>query len=304
MAQDTSDNPLVSLSSQFERIVEQAGASVVRVDDGTRLTATGVAWSADGVVVATSHGVERDEDLAIETGEGARIAATLVGRDPDTDIAVLRVAGSAAPPLARAGQDDVRAGSLVVALGRPGRRGLQATLGMVSARVETQTGGKPGYLLHTDAVLYPGFSGGPLVDVSGLGVGMNNLLYGRGRGIAIGATVVEQVVETLLAYGRIRRGYLGVRTQPVELPAALRDSQAAGQATGLLVVQVEPGSPAEKAGLILGDMLLALGGAGVEDGEALRHGLRSMEAGQEVVVRLLRGGEARDVTVVLGALDE
>src|SRR3954451_21531499 len=133
MAQKASTGLLASLSSELAGVVERVGPSVVRVEDGSRLTATGLIWSSDGVIVTTSHGVERDEGLAIETGDGQRHAATLVGRDPDTDLAVLRVSATGLPAVEGAPIDEVQVGHLVLALGRPGSSGLQATVGIISA---------------------------------------------------------------------------------------------------------------------------------------------------------------------------
>lgn len=296
---DANGSVLAALSDELAAAVEAAGPAVVRVDDGTRLTATGIVWSADGTIVSTSHGVERDEDLVVHLGDGTRLPATRVGRDADTDVAALRVEASGLAALRRAPAEEARPGHIVLALGRPGDAGLQATIGIVSARMETETAGRPGYVLYTDAVLYPGFSGGPLLDVRGRGVGLNNVAYGRGRGAAVGLPVVEQVVESLLAHGQVPRGYLGIRAQGVALPDGQR--AAAGVEAGLLVVGVEPGSPAEKAGLLLGDGVLAIGGQAVDDVDALRRVLSSLRAGQSAPVRVLRGGAVREADVTLAA---
>ena len=282
---------LSELSDALANVVEKVRPSIVRVDDGTRLTASGIVWSDTGTLLATSHGVERDNDLWVETNSGHRFPATLVGRDPDTDIAVLQ-SREGLDPIERAALADARVGHLVLAIGRPGDAGLQATIGIIGSRQETNSANKSGYLLHTDAVLYPGFSGGPLVDTSGRLVGMNNLLYGRGRGIAIGTPVLETVAEALIRNGRIRRGYLGVRTQNVKLYEGSQDG-------GALVVQVEPGSPAAKGGLLLGDTILAVDGARVEDVDDLRRALRSNEPGQSPSIGVLRGGQQLQLEVTL-----
>ncbi len=291
---------LSDLSAALAGAVEYAGRSVVRVDDGTRLTASGVIWSADGVILSTSHGVEQDEDVAIELGDGSRHAATIVGRDPDTDLAVLKVSASGLPPISRAAADDVNVGHLALALGRPGAGGLQATIGIIGSRIESQTGGQEGYILHTDAVLYPGFSGGPLVDSSGRIVGLNNLIFGRGKGVAIGTPILNHVAGALLAHGRIHRGYLGVRTQSVAVPASLGLSQHGGA----LIVQVETGSPAQHSGVFLGDVVLGIDGTAVSDVDELRQILRARQAGDKVALRILRGGSITDIEVKLGSEDE
>jgi S1-C subfamily serine protease len=301
MAQGESAGLLISLSSELAGVVEQVAPSLVRVDDGSRLTATGIIWSADGVIVTTSHGVERDEGLAIELADGTRHSATVVGRDPDTDLAVLRVAANGLPAAPLAAPDEVKVGHLVLALGRPGNAGLQATIGIISARLDTERNGQLGYILHTDAVLYPGFSGGALVDTSRRVVGLTNLVFGRGHGVAIGAPVVQQVAATLLAHGAVPRGYLGIRTQLVALPEALRKKRNLSQEHALLIVQVESGSPAEQGGLMLGDTLLSLNGEAVQDVDQLRRHLRGLQAGQTVALQILRGGALRDLSVAAGA---
>lgn len=291
---------MIQLSEELAAVVEKVAPSVVRVDDGAMLTASGILWSADGIVVATSHGVEADENISVILQDGAVHAATLIGRDTDTDIAVLRIEGaSGLPALAR--QEDaakVKAGMLAVALGNPGNAGLLATLGLVARKFETETDGQPEYILNTDAVLYPGFSGGPLVDVSGRMIGLLNRMYGHGLGVALGTPLVARVVETLLTHGKIPRGYLGVRTQLVSLPDNLRAGVGIAQEKGLLVAAVEPGSPADAAGILLGDTLLKVGGEAVEDVSDLRRHLR---AGQQVILSVLRGGSLTERTATVGA---
>jgi len=300
MTQDNTST-LAALSAELAGVVARVGPSVVRVDDGSRLTATGVLWSDDGVVLTTSHGVERDDDLAIELASGTRLPATLVGRDPETDLAVLRVPAGGLTPIAKANPEAVQVGQLVLALGRPGESGLSATLGIISARQDAQDGGRPEYILHTDATLYPGFSGGPLVNVQGEVVGLTNLGFGRGMGLALGLPILTHVAEALLAGGAVKRGYLGVSAQSVPLPPSLQTSLGLTQARGLLVVQVESGGPADAAGLLLGDMLLGLGGTALDDVDDLRRPLRGLAAGQAVTLNLARGGAAHDLAVTLGA---
>lgn len=289
---------LSDISTALAEAVELAGRSVVRVDDGTRLTASGVVWSADGAILSTSHGVERDEELAVELNDGTRLEAAIVGRDPDTDLAVLKVNSSGLAAIPRAPADEVKVGHLTLALGRPGEGGLQATIGIIGSRINSQSNGQEGYILHTDAVLYPGFSGGPLIDTAGRIVGLNNLMFGRGKGVAIGTPILNHVAGALLAHGRVQRGYLGVRTQSVAAPAGFEQEGAA------LIVQVEPGSPAEAAGLLLGDAVLAIDGHTISEVDDLRRLLRSHPAGDKISLHVFRGGNTQEIAVTLGAEEE
>jgi S1-C subfamily serine protease len=301
MTTETTNALLHSLSSELAGLVERIAPTVVRVDDGTRLTATGTLWSADGVVVTTSHGVERDEDLAIELADGTRHIATLIGRDHDTDLAVLKIEATGLPAIELADPNDAKAGQFALALGRPGAHGLEVTLGLLNARIETQSGGNPEYILHTDATFYPGFSGGPLVDMRGKLIGLCNLAFGRGRSVALGTPTVAHVVEAILARGRVQRGYLGIRTQAVTLPEGVRARLGLQQSHALMLVGIEEGGPADKGTLMLGDTLLGLEDRTVTDVSDLRRSLRSHTAGREVQVHLLRGGELIHIAVTLGA---
>ena len=295
------DNALTALSDSLAEIVAATAPSVVRVDDGSRLTATGMIWSSDGFVLTTSHGVERDEEVVVELASGQRLAAEIMGRDDESDLALLHVEGEGLQPITPAEESEARVGSLVLALGRPGRAGLQATWGIISARLETQSEGRDEYILNTDAVLYPGFSGGPLVNTRGQVVGLTNLALGRGQGVALGTSVLTHVVDMLRAHGQVPRGYLGISTQSVRLPESQRGLLGASQETGLLVVAIGSGSPAEAGGLFLGDILLALDNQPVSDADSLRRRLRALPAGQRVMMTLLRGGQRTEVSVMLGA---
>jgi len=294
-------NGLAAFSEDLVKAVAAAAASVVRVDDGSRLTATGTIWSADGVIVATSHGVEADEEIGIVLPDGTRHTATVAGRDPDTDIAVLKIDGvSDLPAIPRAAPESVQVGQFAIALGQPGDSGLVATFGIVSARRETQTEGADEYILSTDADLYPGVSGGPLINARGEFVGLLDRLYGRGLGVALGTPLVARVVETLLTHGRMPRGYLGIRTQLVAIPETLKAPLGIDQESGLLVVNVATGSPAEQGGLFLGDTLLTVGGEAVSDVDTLRRHLRG---GQPVAIEALRGGQRVSLTPTVGIAD-
>jgi S1-C subfamily serine protease len=318
---------LGKLSDALAAAVKSAAQSVVRVEGRRRLPASGFVWSADGIIVTAHHVVERDDNIGIGLPDGRLVAATLIGRDPATDTAVLRAEASGLTALAWAG-DPPQVGQLVLAVARPGE-GVEATLGVISSlgegwrppiwrpggpprRHEHHRGGMiergclppmppmpfgPGNFLRTDLIMYPGFSGGPLVDDSGRALGMNTSGFPmRGMGLAVPAATVRRVVAALLSEGRVQRGYLGVGVQPVRLPAPIRDQLA--QETGVIIVSVEPDSPAERAGLIVGDIIVSLGGQPVRDVEELLVLLSSDQLPAEVTVQIVRGGQVQEVTVI------
>jgi len=287
------------LSNELAEMVEAAGPAVVRVEGRRRIPASGILWSEDGIVVTAHHVVKRDDRLSVGLADETQLEAELVGRDPTTDLAVLRVDGAKLPPAATADLEDLSVGHLVLALGRPGRT-VQATLGIVSAlgtSWQTAAGGTIDRYLQTDVVMYPGFSGGPLVDASGKVLGLNTSAL-RGVSLSIPSATVGRVVESIISHGRVQRGYLGVGVQPVNLPEALVEEL--GQETGLILISVEPGSPAEDGGLTLGDTLLSVHGEPVRRLDELMSQLSGDLVGEEVIVRILRGGGVREQKVTVG----
>jgi S1-C subfamily serine protease len=292
-------NLLLELSNGLADAAQAAGQSVVRVDARQRMPASGIAWAGD-LVVTAHHVVERDEAIDIGLPDGSQTNAVLVGRDPTTDLALLRVDGAGLTPPTWLEDSELRVGQLALALGRPGRS-VQATLGVVSALGDgwrTGAGGQISRYLQTDVVMYAGFSGGPLVDVAGRVAGLNSSALARGVSVSLPTATVRRVVETLLAHGKVRRGYLGVSTQRIRLPG--QAAEQAGQETGLLVNQVVEGGPAEAAGLFLGDTILAVAGEPVRHHDDLLARLSGDRVGAAVPFRILRGGQVMDVSVVIG----
>lgn len=291
---------LESLSNAMADLVESAGKSIVRVEGRQRLAASGVVWSADGVIVTAHHVVERNDGLRIGLPDGSAVSASIVGRDPSTDLAVLRANTSGLTPATWVEAEELRAGNLALAAGRP-EVTVQAALGVISALGgpwRTGAGGEIDHYLQTDVVMYPGFSGGPLITASGAFAGVNSSALARGLSIALPAATVRRVVETLLAHGAVPRGYLGVGVQPVRLTDAL--AQAAGQETGLMVMSVEIGGPAEQAGLLQGDVIVALDGEQVQHLDALQAALQANRAGRVVPVRIVRGGALFEMQATIG----
>jgi S1-C subfamily serine protease len=296
-------NVLVDLSEALARTVESAGAGVVRVEARRRLAATGIVWSADGVIVTADHAVRQDEGIEVGLADGGVVPADLAGRDSTTDLAVLRAKATGLVPLAWAGPDSIRVGNLALALGRPGRT-VQATLGIVSALGEawrTPGGGEVDRYLQTDVVMYPGFSGGPLVGSGAQVLGLNTSGLLRGISLAVPSSTVQRVVEALLTHGRVRRGYLGIGAQPVRLPEAT--AKELDQETGVLLMSVETGGPAAQGGLMLGDTIVAMDGQPVRHMEDLLALLTGDRVGKSMSVRLLRGGRLEERPVVMGERD-
>ena len=291
---------LSEVSEALADSVASAGTGVVRVEGRGRLPASGIVWSADGVILTAHHVLERDEEINVGLEDGQTVPATLVGRDPTTDLALVRAKVEGLPRPEWKEPNAFRVGNLALALGRPGRT-VQATLGVVSAlgnSWRTRAGGHIDRYLQSDVTMYPGFSGGPLVDASGAVLGLNTSALLRGVSVSIPLPTVRAVSETLLAHGRVRRGYLGVGAQVVRLPKAA--AAELGQETGLLLNSVAEGSPAEKGGLLLGDTLVGLDGQPVRHMDDLFALLSAELIGRKVPARIVRGGHTAEQDVTVG----
>ncbi len=290
---------LVTLSDSLAAAVEVAGPFVVRIAAGRR-PATGLIWSADGVVLATDHSVRRDEDIVVTLSDGREVPATVAGRDAGTDLAVLRAQATGLPVPTWGEHEGLKVGHVVLALARPGRT-VRARLGILSAvGQEWQSAGGTRIDRYIESDIEPavGISGGPLLDAAGRVIGLNTTGLMRGTVLTIPAATVRRVADSLLAHGRIRRGYLGVATQTVRLPDAL--AQAANQRAGLLALSVEADSPAGRAGVMLGDLILSVAGQPVYRIDHLLGVLTEDRIGAQVPLRLARAGQIHDVSVVIG----
>jgi serine protease DegQ len=297
----TKTNEIEQLSDSLAAAVEAASGSVVRVEARHRGPASsGIVWSAEGVIVTADHKIEREEGIEIGLPDGSQVPARLAGRDPGTDLALLKAEASGLQAATFRGTENLKLGHLALALSRPGRT-ARASLGVISAlgaEWQTVAGGKIDRYLATDVTHQRGFTGGLLIDVAGRGLGLNDAGLQRGEGVAIPTATLQRVVEALLAHGGVRRGYLGIGAHPVRLPAPV--AEQAGHPVGLIVVDVQPGGPAEQAGVLLGDVLLALDGHPVGNLGELQSLLGEERAGGEASLRLLRAGEVRELRVTLG----
>lgn len=302
MSNGTGQSVLADLSTQMADAVERAARSTVLVNGRQRYPASGIAIAAD-LVLTADHVVERDEDVTIITHDGTEHKAQVVGRDAATDIAVLRVSTANFEP-AEQSTTPARVGQLILAVGRPTTSGPMASLGIVGAVQGPWRGGRGGMIervIRTDATPYPGFSGGPLVTTSGAIVGMTTTGLTNGPAVGIPAEIAWRTAQQIAQHGSLKRGYLGISSQPVKLPDNVPTVNGAKPTVGLLLVHVEPNSPAANGGLLLGDVLVAMGGQLVEDADDLQAFLTGDKVGQAQSAQVIRGGELRELSVVVGA---
>jgi len=294
-------NPLTAFSDALVQAVEKAGKSTVLVNGRHRLPASGIVYAPD-LVLTADHVVERDEDLSVMLAEGETIPATIAGRDPGNDLALLRLGKANAVPAEKVAQE-TKIGQVVIALGRPSEDGIEASLGIVSAVGGPARTGRGGLLeryLRTDAVPFPGFSGGPLIDTEGKVVGLNTSGLAHGAAITIPAFLAWSDAENLAKFGYIKRGYLGIRSQQVEISTDASEALGREQEAGLLLVSVEKGSPAEAGGLIVGDILVAINRLAVTDHDALMVHLSGETVGKPISIQVLRGGKPMEITLTVG----
>jgi S1-C subfamily serine protease len=292
-------NPLTDFSNNLTIAVEKGGAGTVLVDARKRYPASGIAYAAD-LVLTADHVVTR-EDIKVILPDGKSLSATVAGRDPGSDIALLRLAEKALTPAKTS--TDIKIGQLVLALGRPNTAGMQASWGIVTGiagPARTHRGGLLDEYIQTETTPYPGFSGGPLVNTEGEVLGLNTSGLTSGSSLTIPVKVAWRIADELAKHGSVKRGYLGVRTQPVEIPEAARKSLKREQKSGLLVLWLEENGPAQKGGLFVGDTLIAIAGQSVSDPDDLFSALNSETVGKSVAVEVLRGGKPETVNVTVG----
>jgi S1-C subfamily serine protease len=292
---------LESLSNELASAVEAGGRAVVAIHARRRIPASGVHWR-QGVIVATNHTIQRDDNITVTLPDGTTAAVTLAGRDPSTDLAVLRLAGQSLATAQLRRDPSPSVGEFVIALGRPGPR-LTASWGVVSSVAgawRTWHGAEIDSLLRLDVSIYDGFSGGPLIDAAGRVLGINTSGLARGTPVTIPIATVERTVGELLERGTIRRAYLGIGTQPVRVPQSLARRLELENTIGLLIASVEPGGPADRDGVLLGDVLLALDGAAVSDPTDVLARLGGDRVGRPIALQVIRGGEVKTLQVTPG----
>ena len=292
---------LVELSDALADAAESAGKATVLVNARRQIPASGVAYAADYVLTA-DHVIEREEDITVNLADGSRVAAKVAGRDAGSDLAVLKLERASAH-VAEPTKSPARLGQIALLLGRPTTNGIEASLGTVSALggpIQTGRGGMLEKYIRTDGISYPGFSGGPLVAADGTVLGVNTSGLANGVALTIPADVAWKIAETLTKHGRVKHGYLGIRSQAVEIPSPTQKVLKREQASGLLVVSVEKDSPASKGGLIVGDILMSVAGVPVLHHDELFARLDGDVVGKSEPVEILRGGQPQTLNVLIG----
>jgi S1-C subfamily serine protease len=293
---------IASFSQELATAAEQVGSSVVTVQTRHRVPSSGIHWRK-GVVVTANHTVRREDDINVLIHGGKRVSAKLAGRDPGTDLAILKF-DEADLPVPRFGDPaNLKLANFVLALGRARFGNLVASAGIIGglgSEWRTWRGGRIDQSIRLDLALYPGFSGGPLVSVDSTVLGLNTNGFGRGRAVTIPVSTINRTVDELLEKGHIARPYLGIAMQPVAIPEALRGKLKSAAEGGLVVLHVEPGGPADKAGIVLGDVIVELQGKPALDTEHVQDVLASAKVGQKIGTTIIRGGVPVVLSIALG----
>ncbi|MGU7774477.1 S1C family serine protease [Burkholderia sp. MR1-5-21] len=297
-----SANPLQDLSDNLAAIAERVGQHVVAVHGRHRFPSSGVIWQS-GVVVTAAHTLRREDGIEVTLADGRTVAAVLAGRDLGTDLAVLRLDGVELSPVETGDARSLKAGHLVLAVARVDRLGTSADFGVVgtaSGPWQTWRGGRFDAFVRLDGGLRPGFSGAALADMQGRVMGLCTSALAPGAGIVIPASTVARVSDELLRKGRVSHGYLGVGTQPVNVPQAWVTKLNLASEHGLLVVSLAAGGPAEHAGVLIGDVLIELDGKPCRDMADMHAALGGDRIGKPMKIGLIRGGERSECTVTVG----
>ena len=295
----TESNLLSTFSNQMADAVERVASTLVLVSGRQGRPASGVVYAQD-LVLTADHVLEREEDLSIQTHDNRTLPAQFAGRDLATDLAVLRVANLGLQAAAAA-SEPARVGQLVLAVGRSENEGPMASVGIVSAvggPLRIARGATLERYIRTDAIPYPGFSGGPLINTQGEVLGITTTGLVNSATLAIPTAIAWGIAETLAQQGFIKRGYLGISSQLVQLPEAQRAGKT--QEHGLLIVQVDENSPAQKGGLMLGDILIELDGQALKDAEDLRALLTGDRVDKTIPLEVIRGGKLQTLQVTIG----
>jgi S1-C subfamily serine protease len=292
---------LTTFSEAIADLVEGAASFTATVHGRRRLPATGIVWAED-LIVSANHVVERDDDIEVAVSAGERRAATVAGRDPATDLVLLRVEGGGLTPAPRAGRS-ARPGNLGVAIGRARAGAPHVSIGVINAvdyavRVGPSRIIEP--VLQSEIVMLPGFSGGPLLNAAGEILGINSSHIGRGNSLTLSVEAIAPILDALATHGKLRRGYLGIGAQAVGISASQVKDASLAQEVGLVILSIDDGGPAQQAGLLIGDIVIAVGGAPVASVDDLVEHLPGELIGSRTPVTIVRGSERQDVAVTVG----
>ncbi|MGA8557385.1 MAG: trypsin-like peptidase domain-containing protein [Candidatus Acidiferrales bacterium] len=296
------ESTLINLSNELAGIVRAVDPHIVSVRARRHYPSSGVRWSPN-VVVTADHTIQREEDITVTLADGKTVGAALVGRDPGTDLAVLKVEapGSSAVQLGRV--ETVRAGELALVVGRSPDSGVNASLGIISAnsgRWRTWRGGQLDAYIRLDVKLFPQSSGGAVVNVRGEIIGIATSVHSRIAGVAIPVSTVASVTEKLLQKGFVPRGYFGIGVQSVPFSEDLRKKLSIPNRSGLIVLTVESGGPADKASILIGDILTSVGDALIEQTDDLQKYSDSGVIGTSVKINYIRGGTMKESALTVG----
>ena len=293
---------LIELSNALAQATDRAAASAVAIHTEARGSSSGVVWRP-GTIVTAEHALRRDEEIHATLADGRVVPAALVGRDPSTDLAVLKCAEAVASVTEFADVAALKPGHVTLVVGRTRVSGPVAALGVVSlvaAERRTWTGASLAPYIRLDVSLQPTAVGGAVIDAQGRAIGIATPRFGRFGVIAIPTPTVNAVVETLLQKGRIPRGYLGVGLQPVRLPDTLCQSLQRSEKTAAIVLEVEPDGPAHKAGIVIGDIFVSLAGRPITRLEDVHSQLHAGAIGKPLVLKFVRGGALHEANLVVG----
>jgi len=295
-------NMLNALSHDLAHVVEQVSPSVVAVNARRHLSSSGVYWR-DGIIVTAAHTIRRTDEISVIVASGQSVVATLAGVDPSTDLAVLKIDSPELSTPSFGDTSQLKVGHVVLAVGRGVQRGLNATLGIVgvlSGSWRTWRGGLIDQFIGLDLVLHPGAAGGPLTDSHGRVLGINTLGLSRSMALTIPVSTVNRVVTHLLEKGHMGLGYLGLGMRPIPLPENLKSTLNLSADSGLIVVTVEPDGPGSKAGVLFGDVIVALEGTAVSNIRDLQAFLEPESVGKTIPVSIIRGGKPIEINVTIG----
>jgi len=290
----------MAISNELAQATEQAGAYAVAVHSEARGSSSGVIWRP-GVIVTAEHALRRDEEIQVTLPGGEVASAKLVGRDRATDLAVLKC-GDVTTAAVLGDSLSLKVGNVALVVGRTRASGPVAALAFVSLAVEERRlwgGTALAPYVRLDVALQRTGVGGAVVDANGRIVGVATPRFSPGGAVALPVATVNRVADALLEKGRIPRGYLGVGLQPVRLPESLRQGLQREGKTAAMVLEVEAGGPAHKAGVVIGDILVALAGRPVMRLEDVQAHLHGENIGRAISAEFLRGGEKRVVNIVV-----